>query len=93
MQLPQSLDQSDDEAALALLECYYGRGAHAHHHPFTGAWFDTWDSTGSRAHDVDRFTADDLIAVSFLSVDIPALAARQLLDVDTDTFTGLLKKS
>lgn len=24
---------------LALLECYYGKGAHAHRQPFTGAWF------------------------------------------------------
>jgi hypothetical protein len=87
MQLPQTFNQSDDGPPLALLECYYGRGAHAHHHPFTGAWFDTWDSTGTRAQDLDRFTADDLIAVSFLSVDIPAL-----LDVEADAFAALLKE-
>ena len=33
MQLPQTLNQSDNGPSLALLECYYGRGAHAHHHP------------------------------------------------------------
>ena len=49
MQLPQTLNKSDDKLAVALLECYYGRGAHAHHRPFTGAWFDAWDSTGTRA--------------------------------------------
>ncbi|HEY5785487.1 MAG TPA: DUF6308 family protein [Microlunatus sp.] len=90
MQLPQTLNQSDDQPAIALLECYYGRGAHAHHRPFTGAWFDTWDSTGTRAQDLDRFTADDLIAVSFLSVDIPARAAMKLLDLEADAFAGLL---
>lgn len=90
MQLPHTLSESDGQAALALVECYYGRGAHAHHHPFTGAWFDTWDSTGTRAQDTDRFTADDLVAVSFLSVDIPAPAARALLDVEADAFTALL---
>ena len=90
MQLPQTLNQSDDQPAIALLECYYGRGAHAHHRPFTGAWFDTWDSTGTRAQDLDRFTADDLIAVSFLSVDIPARAAMKLLDLEADAFADLL---
>jgi hypothetical protein len=37
MRLPQALMQDDETAALDLLECYYGRGAHAHHQPFTGA--------------------------------------------------------
>lgn len=90
MQLPQTLNQSDDKPAIALLECYYGRGAHAHHRPFTGAWFDIWDSTGTRAQDLDRFTADDLVAVSFLSVEIPALAAIELLDLEANAFAGLL---
>jgi len=44
-----------------------------------GAAFDTWDSTGTRSEDVDRFTADDLVAVTFLSVDVPPRAARLLL--------------
>jgi hypothetical protein len=90
MRLPSTLTHDDDTAALALLECYYGKGAHAHHQPFTGAWFDTWDSTGTRTQDVNRFTADDLVAVSLLSVDIAGAAARQLLDVKADTFAALL---
>lgn len=90
MRLPQALTQEDNTAALDLLHCYYGKGPHAHHRPFTGAWFDSWDSTGTRAQDVDRFTADDLVAVSFLSVDIPALAAKALLDVESDAFSLLL---
>lgn len=92
MHLPQPLVQSDETAALDLLQCYYGKGAHAHHQPFTGAWFDTWDSTGTRAQDVNRFTADDLVAVSFLSVDISAPAARVLLDIDADAFSILLEQ-
>lgn len=92
MRLPQALTDDDDMAALDLLQCYYGKGAHAHHQPFTGAWFDSWDSTGTRAQDVDRFTADDLVAVSFLSVDISALAARALLDVEADAFSKLLRE-
>jgi hypothetical protein len=92
MLLPHALRGSDDKAALALLECYYGRGAHAHHQPFTGAWFDTWDSTGTRAQDLDRFTADDLVAVSFLSVNISASAARLLLAAEADSFNALLEE-
>lgn len=90
MQLPEPLAQSKETAALDLLQCYYGTGAHGHHQPFTGAWFDTWDSTGTRAQDVNRFTADDLVAVSFLSVDISAPAARMLLDVEACAFSSLL---
>ncbi|HEX8510851.1 MAG TPA: DUF6308 family protein [Propionibacteriaceae bacterium] len=90
MQLPPPLEANDGTAALDLLECYYGRGAHAHHAPFTGAWFDSWDSTGTRARDVNRFTADDLLAVTFLSVAISAPAARMLLDVHRDAFSQLL---
>lgn len=92
MRLPRTLAKADDAAALGLLECYYGKRAHAHHQPFTGAWFDTWDSTGTRHQDVNRFTADDLVAVSFLSVAIAPSAARQLLDVRADTFTALLEE-
>jgi hypothetical protein len=92
MRLPVALSETNDSAAQDLLECYYGTGAHAHHSPFTGAWFDTWDSTGTRAQDVDRFTADDLVAVSFLSVDIAAPAARALLDVEADVFAALLRE-
>lgn len=90
MRLPHALMDADDASALALLECYYGTGEHAHHGPFTGAWFDTWDSSGTRAADANRFTADDLVAVTFLSVSIPAPAARQLLHTRADVFAELL---
>lgn len=92
MRLPTTLAEPHDTAALALLECYYGKGPHAHHQPFTGAWFDTWDSTGTREQDVNRFTADDLVAVSFLSVNIAPSAARHLLEVKAATFTALLEE-
>ncbi|MGW4340475.1 DUF6308 family protein [Rhodococcus koreensis] len=36
-----------------------------------GAHFDSWSSTCDRAGEADRFTADDLVAVSFLSVQTP----------------------
>ncbi|RZU30758.1 DUF6308 family protein [Blastococcus saxobsidens] len=86
---PEALQDPDDERALGLLRRYYGTppwsaGCH------TGAWFDTWDSTGTRERDADRFTADDLVAVSFLMVDVPAEAARRLLVEDAAVFAELL---
>lgn len=91
MRLPDLLAPGRHNSAVATLACYYGLGVHGQHAPFTGAWFDTWDSSGSRESDVNRFTADDLIAVSFLSVQVPPLAAAALLDTRAAEFTSLLE--
>jgi hypothetical protein len=90
MQLPQSLQDSDDRRALGALKRYYGEVPAEQSSPFTGARFDTWDSTKTRQLDQDRFTADDIVAVTFLSVDVPALAAIKLLDTQAVAFTRLL---
>jgi hypothetical protein len=90
MQLPQLLSGAHDAPALDALACYYGRGRHAEHNDFTGARFDTWDSTGTRADDTNRFTADDLVAVTFLSVQVSPRAATSLLDTNAGVFTALL---
>lgn len=92
MHLPSALQDTDDESPSALLQCYYGTGSHRHHQGFTGAHFDTWDSTGTRAADADRFTADDVVAVSFLSVDVPPMAASALLTTQADEFAALLRE-
>lgn len=61
MRLPQLLQISDDQPAIDALSSYFGtRGSSST--SFTGARFDTWDSTGTRLADQDRFTADDLVA-------------------------------
>ena len=90
MTLPDLVKPDRATDALETLACYYGRGRHADHGGFTGARFDTWDSTGTRAQDVNRFTADDVVAVSFLSVYVPPLAAAVLLHDHANDFTGLL---
>ncbi len=90
MQLPQLLVDSNDDQPLEVLSCYYGLGKHAEHDPFTGSWFDSWDTTGHRDNDGDRYTADDLVAVTCLSVDVPAKAAVRLLDTEAETFGALL---
>ncbi len=87
--LPLALLDDDDQTALGLLRTYYGQpvfGPGA----ATGALFDGWDSTGNRAKDTNRFTADDLVAVTFLSVNIPPTAARDFLTDRADQLTELL---
>ena len=88
--MPAALaDPDDDAAALALLRRYYGEKFPAPP-SMSGAAFDLWDSAGTRQADSDRFTADDLVAVTFLSVDTPAPAARALLRDRKDEFSALL---
>lgn len=83
--LPTALQDPDDDAALALLRRYYGD-------PYLspgcadGAYFDTW----APKSDPFRFTADDLIAIKFLSVEAPKTAVRELLRDRSDKFAGLL---
>lgn len=80
--LPQCLEGRDSDQALDHLRTYYGR-------PYTGAYFDTW---APAQNDPNAFTPDDLLAVSFLSVVVPPLAARQLLDVQAAEFAALLRQ-
>lgn len=87
--LPPSLHGESDERALSQLRGYYDP-AFGTKGSFTGAAFDTWDSTGNRARDLNRFTADDLAAVTFLSVKVVAPAAYRLLGPDAGHFNHLL---
>jgi len=86
-----SLRTDDDAPALKLLGDYY-RTPFGIAGSYTGAAFDTWDSTGARSRDVNVFTADDLVAVTFLSVRVGPLAAHVLLDERRPIFSKLLEK-
>lgn len=90
LQLPRLLRSADDSRAIDVLTKYYSLGAYAGPKYYTGAYFDTWDSAGTRARDADRFTADDMVAVSLLSVSVPAAAAISLLDTEAGKFADLL---
>jgi Family of unknown function (DUF6308) len=92
IQWPEVLSIADDKPAVAALKHYYGNSEYCGEGCLTGAYFDGWDSTGTRASDIDRFTADDLVAVTFLTVAVPARAARRLLDPVDNVFNGLLKQ-
>ena len=94
LQLPEVLRSDDDRTtakAVETLQCYYGVGLHSEHR-FTGARFDTWDSTGLREENINRFTADDLVAVSLLSVEIPGSVAISLLDTEAAHISALLEE-
>lgn len=89
-QLPPSLQDDANDRAVSQLRGYYGPAFEATG-SFTGAAFDSWDSTGSRADDLNRFTADDLVAVTFLSVRVGPRAAHRLLMSEAGRFTELLE--
>jgi hypothetical protein len=87
--LPRVLVEPDDTSALTQLERYYGpsmeQGA-----SYTGSLFDGWDSAGTRDADRNVFTADDLVAVSLLSVEVSPRAAYALLHTQRDRLSELL---
>lgn len=77
MRLPSALQNDNLDNAVKALTRYYG--SPYLENGYTGASFDSWDSTGTRAKDANVFTADDLVAIGFLSVDAGPRAARDLL--------------
>ncbi len=87
--LPPPLIADSDDDALALLRQYYG-DTYLDAGCYTGAFFDSW-APYNRDADADRFTADDLVAITFLSVNVKPSAARQLLVTRAARFTELLE--
>jgi hypothetical protein len=87
--LPPSLRSDDDAEALAMLGAYYQPSVGAPG-SYAGAMFDTWDSAGTRDATSNEFTADDLLAVSFLSVRFTAATAHALLDARRAELSDLL---
>ena len=88
---PDALATNGDTAALGLLEVYFGT-PYCSPSAYGGAHFDQWDSLGTRDADADRFTADDLVAVTFLSVNVSPPAARAILRDRAGELAGLLRE-
>lgn len=86
--LPSALHTGHEADAVAMLRRYYGYGQPG----FTGRWFDTRDPAGRRQEDPNCFTSDDLVAVSFLSIAVPAAAAHRALVDQAEELHGLLAK-
>ncbi|TQF69118.1 hypothetical protein FK531_10125 [Rhodococcus spelaei] len=75
IRLPRVLRDGDDDAAVDVLREYFARPVIKTGHLRTGARWDSWDPSGRREADADTFTADDLVAVTLLSVQVPAQGA------------------
>lgn len=72
-----------DTGAEAVLAKYLGG-------TFTGKWFETIGGRGDAPEVADRFTSADVLAVSMLSVRVPAWTSIELLDRRAEEFTTLL---
>ncbi|MBM4627505.1 hypothetical protein GS453_11545 [Rhodococcus hoagii] len=90
IRLPKVLVADDDGAAVEVLRRYFTEPLVKTGYLRSGARWDTWDSTGTRGRDADTFTADDLVAVTMLSVDVSPDGAQILLRERVDEFGELL---
>lgn len=70
--VPTALRDNDDARCVTALRTYF-HGAPGRE-PFMGRHFDTW---GNRVD--NAYTSDDVVAVAFLSVNVPSEAVTQLI--------------
>jgi len=93
LRLPDALQSGDNNQAVCYLRAYYEpRPGTPLGMAYAGARFDAWDSTGSRHADRNRFTADDLVAVTCLNVTVSPKAAWVLLSGNPAPFSRLLEQ-
>ena len=90
LRLPTTLATDSDAAAIEALTKYYDR-PYLGDAAYVGAHFDSWSSTGNRAGEADRFTADDLVAAGVpVGVQVPPTAARAILHTEAEALNALL---
>ncbi|MGW4481038.1 DUF6308 family protein [Rhodococcus triatomae] len=92
VRLPKVLRGEDDAAAVDVLHEYFTRRLVKTGYLRTGALWDTFDPSGRREADRDVVTADDLVAVTLLSVKIPAQGALILLGDKRAELSSLLRE-
>lgn len=90
LKLPSSLTVPSDGDALTDLRSYFKRGHSSS--GFTGAWFDDFGGLQLAEATKHQLTAQDIVAVSFLSVAVPARAALRLLNEQAGALTSLLER-
>ncbi|MFD4295273.1 DUF6308 family protein [Rhodococcus sp. NPDC058505] len=90
LRLPRVLRDEGDAAAVDVLREYFTRAVVKTGYLRPGALWDGWDPSGRRAADRDVFTADDLVAATLLSVQVPAQGALELLGDRRSEFADLL---
>ncbi|MHA7287703.1 DUF6308 family protein [Arthrobacter sp. MDT3-44] len=81
----------NDEARCAEHVRAYYRDNVAFGKPRTGVEFDSWVGGGDRPDVANRFTADDFVAVSLLSVNVPPAAAISLIRDEDGIVERLLR--
>ena len=86
-QVPWVLQPGYEPVARRLLRTYFG--TEGSDKPYTGAYFETLGGGDAPAHR-DVITPLDIVAVSTLSVDVPAAASIALLGPDADRVSALL---
>lgn len=91
IRLPKVLASGDDDAAVDVLLEYFRRPWVKTGRLRSGALWDEWDPSGTRQSNADVFTADDLVAVTLLSVAVSADGADILLRERRDEFAELLR--
>ena len=93
MQISERLEAllapGDEQVAVAALRRYF---APLPAGGFTGAYFERLGGGGDRPDVANTFTSDDIVAVSMLSVPVPAAAALQLLEARGPELSDLLAK-
>lgn len=89
----QPLDKllADRARCIALLEDYFSPLDITGREGYTGSRFESLSGGGDRPDVADKFVADDLVAVSLLSVNVPARAALYLLDDATGSLNAALR--
>ncbi|MFZ2240799.1 MAG: DUF6308 family protein [Gordonia amarae] len=89
MRLPDILGDDHTDLAVATLRKYF----HADPKPaFSGSRFERFAGGGDRAETANEFTADDLVAVGLLNVNIPGTAALRILGDHEPAYRDELSK-
>jgi hypothetical protein len=85
---PEALTDGDHSDAVRELKEYFG--LEPYEGAFTGASFERLGGGGDRDEVRDVITAEDLVAVSMLSINFPARAALQILGPESRMISDLL---
>lgn len=81
-----------DDVGVDMLERYFATGDTDSGLAFSGAAFEAFAGGGDAATVANAFTADDMVAVSFLGVNVPGHAAIAILDRRADDMNQLLSQ-
>jgi hypothetical protein len=88
--VPEILEHPQREQAVAHLRRYFGQVTAKT--GWSGSRFERFAGGGDRPEVADHFTAEDLVAVSLLSVNVPPLGALQILETRADELSDLLAR-